>query len=425
MNFKSIEWLIAWRYLRAKRADGGVSAIAIISLIGIALGVFAMIATFAVRQGFRGEYVKTILGNDGHLTLYPSVYVNVEGAPILGIPDYQAMVANVSEVEGVDRVVPLVTGEALGSFGPQLGPTLVVGIDPMDFRKIDTIINNDQSYGDPLAFEGDGIAVGAGFARQLGITIGDKVKLTTINAVPSPFGTFPREYAYDVVYIVSSGNDFIDDRRVFITIEAAQSYFNLEGFASSIDVMVEDPEHIEKYEGAIFDATNGEVITRSWKQKNAGFLNGLKTEDRLMFILTGILVLVSTFTIVAGLIMLVKNKTADIAILRTMGFTRQSITHIFFLSGVILGLVGTLLGVLLSALFSVFFQPIFRFINLLLGGRAEDVYALQIIPNLHAELTWPIVIWSAVFAMALSVVITYFPARSASKLDPAEALRHG
>ncbi len=423
--FKSVEWLIAWRYLRAKRADGGVSAIAIISLIGIALGVFAMIATFSVRQGFRSEYVETILGNEGHGTVYPMVYDQSTGTSVLGIPNYDDVSAQIEGIDGVTQAVPLVTGQVMGTHNEQNAFMEVLGIEPEDFRSIRTITENALSRGDEADFGGEGIAIGAGVARQLGLVVGDTVTLTSANGVPSPFGSYPRQYAYRVAYVFASGNDFVDRMRVYVPMEAAQSYFNMEGFASHIDFLVKDPDNIENYVMPISETVGENATMRSWKQKNEGVLNGLKTEDRMMFILTAILVLVATFTIVAGLIMLVKNKTSDIAILRTMGFTRASVTRIFFLAGVTLGLIGTIFGVILGVLFSIYFQPIFTAINWMIGGGALDTWALQVIPNLHAELTWRIVINAVLLSMGLSIVITYFPARNAAKLDPAEALRHG
>ncbi len=423
--FKSVEWLIAWRYLRAKRADGGVSAIAIISLIGIALGVFAMIATFSVRQGFRSEYVQTILGNEGHGTVYPMVYDQSTGVNVLGIPYYTDMAEKIETVPGVEKAIPLVTGQVMGTYNEQNAFMEVLGIEPDDFREIKTITENPLSRGDAGEFGGDSIAIGAGVARSLGLVVGDTVTLTSANGVPSPFGSYPRQYAYRVAYNFDSGNDFVDRVRVYVPIEAAQSYFNLEGFASHIDYLVDDPDHIDNYTSPVLAVIGENATVRTWKQKNAGVLNGLQTEDRMMFILTAILVLVATFTIVAGLIMLVKNKTSDIAILRTMGFTRGSVTRIFFLAGVTLGLIGTILGVILGVLFAVYFQPIFTAINWMIGGGALDTWALQVIPNLHAELTWGIVLNAVLLSMGLSIVITYFPARNAAKLDPAEALRHG
>ncbi len=421
--FRSVEWLIAWRYLRSKRADGGVSVISVISLIGIALGVFAMIATFAVREGFRSEFVSTILGNEGHASVYHVWYYGEEKPK--GIADYEALSQSILSVEGVNKAVPLVEGQVMGSHLDARNFMQLRGIKPDDFRANKNITENELSRGDLDRFQGDGIALGLGAARNLGVEIGDKVTVTTASAVSTAFGSMARQYAYDVVYIFSSGNDFSDQARAYITMEDAQSFFNLEGYSSVIDLYVNEPDQIENYTTQIQNKIGDNYMLQSWKDKNATALRGLETEDRMMYILTGILVLVASFTIVAGIIMLVKNKTGDIAILRTMGYTKGAVTRIFFLAGVTLGAAGTALGVLLGILFHIFFQQIFRAINWIIGGGALDTWALQVIPNLQTELTPSIVIGASLFSLILSVIITYFPARSAAKLDPAEALRHG
>ncbi len=424
--FRKVEWLIAWRYLRSKRADGGVSSISIISLIGIALGVFALIATLSVRAGFRSEFVSTILGNEGHGQLHPTIYTeDNNGGQVLGIANYIELVDRVKTVEGVTSAMPIVNGQVMGEFNGRNIIVDVQGVEFSDFERIQSARDTSQQRGDLLDFKGDAIAIGQSMALSLGLQLGDNFTLTSANGVPSAFGSMPRVYTYTVVYIYDSGNNFVDRVRAYIPLEAAQSYFNLEGLASLIDFNVENPEDINDYVQPVGAAAGEGIFVTTWMQNNEGALNGLTTEDRLMYILTGILVLVATFTIAAGLIMLVKNKTGDIAILRTMGFTRRSITRIFFLAGVTLGFLGTMLGVFLGVMFAVFFQPIFNAINWIIGGGALDTWALNVIPNLHAELTWPMVIYSTLLAMGLSVVVTYFPARSASKLDPAEALRHG
>lgn len=423
--FSSVEWLLAWRYLRARRAEGGVSAISWIALIGVALGVFAMIATFSVREGFRGEYVRTILGNEGHASIYPSALLERDGVRLSGIENYTELAGALKGVEGVERAVPIVMGQVIATRGDIMKPVQIIGMAPEEYSSLETLIENPESAGDAHAYGGDAIALGRSLAYSLGVGVGDKIEFTTIGRFRTVIGFSPRVYIYDIAHIFSSGNDYVDGARAYVPIEAAQSYLDMEGLASQIEVDVANPHEIEASINNMGPHLGVDYFTRSWKEKNARVLSGLQTEDNLMFILTSILVLVATFTIVAGQIMLVKNKTRDIAILRTMGFSRGAITRIFFLVGVILGVIGTLIGVLLGTLFSIYFTPIFHFVNFLIGGGAENTWALSVIPNLKAELTPAILVRTVFLALFLSFLITYLPARSAARLDPAEALRHG
>ena len=424
--FAAIEWLIAWRYLRARKSEGGVSAISLIALIGISLGVAAMIITFAVRSGFRTEYVKTILGNEGHAEVQAIEAINIDGALKFGLPNFDNLSAEISTIEGVQSATPLIASQALITINQRDSFTEVLGIKPKEFLNNGNLVDNGRSYGAASEFtEGEFvIALGAQLAWSLGAQIGDTIILTSSSGVDTAFGSAPRQAGYRVVYIVSSGNDLVDRARVYLPFDKAQEYFNMEGLASRIDVRVDDPEEIEIYRAPVESKLGGRALMRNWKDKNANVLNGLRTEDNIMYILMSVLVLVSSFTIAAGLIMLVKNKTSDIAILRTMGFSRGRVMRIFFLAGVSLSIIGTVIGVLLGALFCFYFDQIFLFVNWIIGG-SDGVWALQVIDTLKAEWNWPSVLKTCALALGISIVITIFPARSAAKLDPAEALRHG
>ena len=425
-SFAFIEWLIAWRYLRARKSEGGVSAISMIALIGIALGVAAMIVTFAVRSGFRTEYVRTILGNEGHAEVQAIGPVEYNGAMILGLPDYANLANSIMTVEGVTSATPIIEGQVGISANDQNNFTEVMGIEPETFLSNGNLVENGRSYGESEKFKSGEfvIAIGQSLAWSLGVQIGDKVILTSPSGNDTAFGTAPRQAAYDVVYLVDSGNNFVDSARVYLPFDKAQEYFNLEEFASRIDIRVANPEGIESYRAPVEAKLQGKAFMRNWKEKNSHVLNGLKTEDNIMYILMSVLVLVASFTIAAGLIMLVKNKTSDIAILRTMGFSQSRVMRIFLLAGVILSIAGTVVGVVLAGLFCLFFDQIFLFVNWIIGG-SNDVWALQVVESLKAEWNWVSVFKTCALALFISIVITIFPARSAAKLDPAEALRHG
>lgn len=422
---KAVEWAIAWRYLRAKRAEGGVSTISWIAFIGIALGVFAMIATFSVREGFRAEYIRTILGNSGHGVIYPTTQIQTVNGSQLGFYDYENLKTAITAVEGITQATPMITGQVEISLGEAKTYVEVIGISGDDFRAIDTIANNPLSQGNIEEFQGYGVALGQGVAAQIGAQINDQVVIATFGEVQTAFGMMPRIDAFDVRYIYSSGNDYRDRATIYMPFEKAQEFFNMEALASVIEYQVERPDEIETYTDQLYEILGDFAYIRTWKERYSGPLTALRTEDNLMFILTSILVLVSTFTIVAGLIMLVKNKTADIGILRTMGFSKGAITRIFFYVGLILGIIGTITGVFLGIVFVVYFDAIFDFVNWIIGGGAETTYALQSVPDLEAKLTWGIVLRAVCMSMGLALIITYFPARNAAKLDPVEALHNG
>ncbi len=424
--FSSIEWMIAFRYLRSRKSEGGASSIVIIALLGIALGVAAMIVTFAVREGFRVEYVRTILGNQAHATVQTFDNLEVDGQRILGLPNYEVYAQSLGEIEGVNSAVPVVRRQAMISANQVPAFTEVFGVRVEEFEQNDRLVNNMRSFGNIESFQSGQyvIALGEGIARQLGVTIGDKVLLTTASAVETAFGSFPREAAYDVVYIIDSGDQFVDGARVYVPIDMAQSFFNLEGYATQIDLRVEDAEQIGNYRGAVEVRLDGIAFMRDWKQNNFRILEGLKTEDNVVYILTSVLVIVSCFSIAAGLIMLVKNKTSDIAILRTMGFSRGRVMRIFLLAGLTLAVLGNILGVILASMLCYFFDQIFIFVSKLTGGF-DAMWAFQVIENLNPVWSWPTVMSTCLLALTISGLISIWPASSAARLDPVEALRHG
>ncbi len=346
--FAPFEWMIAWRYLRARRAEGGVSVMTWISLIGITLAVFALIATLAVRSGFRAEFVDTILGANAHVTLYNLATVDDRGVPLIGIPDYTEMAARVAQVPGVTQVAPLVRGQVMANKGQANTGVEIYGIDPADLAEIPRIANPETAQGD-LANFGQGIAIGSGVAQALRVGLGDRIKIISPNGVKTAFGTSPRVNAYDVVYIFTAGRYDIDRTRAYLPLAEAQSFFNREGVADELEVMVEDPDRVDGMVQPLLNAAGDRAMAWTWRDASSSFLNALDIEDRVMFVILSILVLIAAMNIVSGLIMLVKNKGRDIGILRTMGLSEGSILRVFFICGAFTGIIGTAMGVILGA----------------------------------------------------------------------------
>ncbi|WP_065328888.1 lipoprotein-releasing ABC transporter permease subunit [Tritonibacter mobilis] len=420
--FSRFEWMIAWRYLRARRSEGGVSVMTWISLIGITLAVFALIATLAVRSGFRSEFVGTILGANAHATIYAHGEVTDAGTLDRRITDYAALAEAVGQVPGVLQAAPLIKGQVMASRGDRNAGVQVYGIHAADLAEIPGVAQSDVAYGDLDRFD-EGIAIGSGVARALGLSIGDKVKLISPNGVKTAFGTSPRVNAYEVVYVFTAGRYDIDNTRAYLPFAEAQSYFNREGAADEIEVMVDDPERVDQYILPLVQAAGQGYGVWSWRDSSGGFLRALEVEDNVMFVILSILVLIATMNIVSGLIMLVKNKGRDIGILRTIGLSEGSVMRVFFICGSITGVIGTLLGVILGCLFAIYIDPIFSFVNYVMGGGVWDP-SIRGIYALPAELRAGDVTKAVGLSLGLSFVVTIFPARRAARLNPVEALRY-
>lgn len=420
--FAPFEWKIAWRYLRARRAEGGVSVMTWISLIGITLAVFALIATLAVRSGFRSEFVGTILGANAHVTVYTAGEVDAQGRVDRTLADFDGMASRIAQVPGVERAAPLVKGQVLLTSGERSTGVEVFGIRPDDLLSLPGVADSEQAIGDLSQFE-NGIAIGSGVARAIGATVGDRIRMTSPNGVKTAFGTSPRVNAYDVVYVFSAGRYDIDRTRVYMPFAEAQSFFNREGVADEIEVMVERPEDMNPVLFPILEAAGGRSQLWTWQDASGGFLRALEVEDNVMFIILSILVLIAAMNIVSGLIMLVKNKGRDIGILRTIGLSEGSVLRVFFICGAFTGIIGTAMGVILGCLFALYIDPIFSFVNFVMGGGVWDP-AIRGIYALPAELHLNDVLKAVGLSLGLSFLVTYFPARRAARLNPVEALRY-
>ncbi|OSP56428.1 lipoprotein-releasing ABC transporter permease subunit [Pseudoruegeria sp. SK021] len=421
--FSRFEWLIAWRYLRAKRAEGGVSVMTWISLIGIALAVFALIATLAVRAGFRAEFVDTILGANAHASYYSVTYLNEAGQAVRTIPDYEEVAARIRDVPGVLRAAPLVTGEVLSSAMGRNAGVQVMGIAQENLLALPRIVDPQTGYGDISRYD-DGVAIGSGVAQILGISVGDQIKLISPDGAKTPFGTSPRVGVYEVVYVFSAGRWDIDRTRIYMPFTAAQDFFNRDGVADEVEVILDDPEQIDRVLPDLWQVAGPNGLFQTWKDTSGAFLRALDVEDNVMFVLLSVLVLIAAMNIVSGLIMLVKNKQADIGILRTIGLTEGSIMRIFFICGASVGVIGTLAGVVLGCLFALWIDPIFAMVNSLSGGDVWDP-SVRGIYYLPARLNPRDVLTAVGLSLTLSCVVTIFPARRAARLNPVEALRHG
>ena len=420
--FAAYEWMIALRYLRAKRAEGGVSAMTWISFIGITLAVFALIATMAVRSGFRAEFVDTILGANAHVTVYKAATVNADGQMDRGIYEYEAIAKALRKVPGVQRVAPLVKGQVMASNSGRNAGVQVFGITLENLLTLPRIARPETSSGDINRFQ-SGIAIGSGVARELGVIVGDRIKLMSPDGVKTAFGISPRVKSYQVEYIFTAGRYDIDRTRVYMPFAAAQSYFNSEAAADEFEVMVVTPELVDDLLPALLDAGGDNALVWSWRQASGSFLRALTIEDNVMFIIMSILVLIAAMNIVSGLIMLVKNKGRDIGILRTMGLSQGAVMRIFFICGASTGILGTFFGVLLGVVFTLYIDTVFSAVNYIAGGGVWDP-SIRGLYEVPAKLQLGDVVTAILLSLSLSFGVTILPARRAARLNPVEALRY-
>ncbi|MEM9196475.1 MAG: ABC transporter permease [Pseudomonadota bacterium] len=419
--FAGHEMLLAWRYLRARRREGGVSVMTWISLIGITLAVFALVATLAVRTGFRTEFTDTILGANAHVSLY-----RFEEGRTQPIDMFDAAAQQVLAVEGVIRAAPLVRGQVIATAMGRNAPVEVIGQRLADVQALPRIAQPELARGDLARLE-EGIALGEGLARELGVFVGDSITLISPDGVRTPMGvTAPRITHFEVVYIFKVGRPDIDRVRAYLPLAAAQLFFNHAGTVDEIEVMVAAPDRLgtRTDPGALYAAIAAAATLApwSWKDANGGFLEALALEDNVMLIVMSILGLVAALNITSGLVMLVKNKGRDVGILRTMGLSEGAVLRVFFICGALVGVTGTVFGLILGCLFAIYIDPIFALVTGLTGGGwSPEKYGISQVP---AQLVWWDVARAAGLSLALSFLVTLFPARRAARMNPVEALRY-
>jgi len=420
--FSAFEWMIAWRYIRARRAEGGVSVMTWISLVGITLAVFALIATLSVRAGFREEFIDTILGANAHVTVYQDSVI--EGTDITRqvIEGYADLSQRLGQIEGVSRAAPVVRGQVMLNAGNENAGIEIYGIAAGDLASLPRIADPATGMGDIARFD-EGIALGSGAARELGVAIGDKVRVISPNGARTPMGQSPRVSAYEVTYIFTAGRYDIDRTRAYLPLSEAQLFFNRDGVVDEIEVMVEDPDNVQELLPEILDMAGPTAFLWTWRDSAGAFLRALTVEDNVMFVILSILVLIASMNIISGLIMLVKNKGRDIGILRTMGLTEGSVLRVFFICGSFTGLIGTAMGVILGCLFAIYIDPIFSFVNYVAGGGIWDP-SIRGIYALPAQLQAGDVLSAVALSLGLSFIVTIFPARRAARMNPVEALRY-
>jgi lipoprotein-releasing system permease protein len=413
MIFGSFERMVAFRYLRARRQEGFVSVIAIFSLLGIALGVATLIIVMSVMNGFRADLIGRILGLNGHLGVYGA------GA---ALPKFDALAAKVRAVPGIVSATPLVEGQVMATSQAGAAGALVRGIRPDDIRAR-ALIASHIVAGSLADFGDDNIAIGDRLAQRLGLTVGGRITLISPEGTDTPFGTMPRLKTYTIAALFDVGFYEYDNSFVYVPLDAAQVFFRMGDAVSYLEVFVADADRAAEVANQIAASAGVPVRVLDWQRANGSLVNAVEIERNVMFLILTLIIVVAAFNIISGMIMMVKDKGRDIAILRTMGASRGMILRIFVLSGASIGVVGTLAGFGLGLLITKNLEAIRQFLQTVLHVElfSAEIYFFTRIP---AHIDRGEVGMVVIMALVLSFLATLYPSWRAARLDPVEGLRY-
>jgi len=412
--FSSFVWSVAGRYLKARRSDRFISVIAGFAFLGIALGVMVLIVVMAVMNGFRVELLSRVLGVNGHAMVY-----GYEGE----ITDYDALTDKIRAIPGVTKASPLIEGQVMATNRDRAGGAVLRGVTERSLRENDYVAPNIVD-GTLDGFEdGRGVAVGLQLANKLGLAIGDSITLISPQGTATPFGTAPRVVAYEVTAIFEVGVYDYDNAFIFMPLPEAQIYFRLYDAAGAIEVFVDDPDNIDAVSREIAQVSVDYGAVTDWRQLNQSLFTALQVERNVMFIILTLIVAIAAVNIISSMIILVKDKAKDIAILKTMGASSRSLMQIFMIAGGSIGFLGTTTGLILGIIVTENIQPIQTFIQ-----SFSDVNLwspeIRFLTEMPAEMKTGEVVTTVVISFVISFLATLFPSARAARLDPVEILRN-
>lgn len=412
--FTKTERLLAFRYLKSRKRTGFVSVIAGFSFLGIMLGVATLIIVMSVMNGFRSELMGRVLGLNGQMGVYPEWGDKLD--------DYETRMKIVSDIDGVERVVPVIDAQVMASADEASSGVMVRGMRAEDF--INRPILKDKYRGTPLTeFSGNQVILGYRLARRLGLRAGDSLTLISPKGNITAFGTIPKMKSYRVLGTFDTAMFEYDDNYIFMPLDEAKSFFKMEDKVSHLEVFVPDMARLDDVLRTAVDKIDAGAMVYDWRHTNQAFFNAVEVERNVMFLILTLIIIVAAFNMISGLIMLVQDKAKDIAILRTMGLTRGGIQRVFLMSGLTVGFIGTLAGVILGLTFSYNIDAIKEWLEGLSGKElfSAEIYFLSHLP---AEVNLREVIVVAVMSLTLSLLATLYPSWKAGRTDPVEALRY-
>lgn len=412
--FSPFEWLLASRYLRARRKEGFISVIAGFSFLGIMLGVATLIIVMAVMNGFRKDLFSKILGLNGHIVVY-----KVGDA----FTDYEDMAKKLGVVPGVKSAIPLVEGQIMVSSPVNALGGLVRGMSEDSLKHLPLIYDNVR-FGTLQDFDKQtGVAIGMRMAAALRVNVGDTITILSARGAATPFGNAPRSKPYVITAVFELGMSEYDKTMIFMPLAEAQKYFGKSGEADVLEVVVDDPERVTAFKEELMKAGGPTIAMSDWRQRNETFFSVLEVERNVMFIILSLIILVAALNIISGMMMLVKDKGRDIAVLRTMGATKGAVMRVFLITGASIGITGTFAGLLLGIIFCKYIEEIRQFVSWVTGAGVfnPEVYYLTKLP---ADINPRETMFIVIMALVLSVLATLYPSWRASRLDPVEALRY-
>ncbi|MBV6632611.1 MAG: lipoprotein-releasing ABC transporter permease subunit [Alphaproteobacteria bacterium] len=411
--FNRFERLMAFRYLRARRREGFISVIAVFSLLGIALGVATLIVVMSVMNGFRDELLSRVLGLNGHANIR-----DVAGQ----MANYDDLIGLVGPVEGVVRAFPVIEGQGLITQRGNATGVVVRGMRPEDLMN-KPVVGEALSRGDYAGLADGGIAIGSRLAQRFGLDVGSTLSLISPKGNPTPFGTMPRAQGFEVVAIFDVGMFEYDSGFAFISLDAAQTFLRLGDTVSAVELFVENPDRVNATLQDVYEQVGPGVRLVPWQQINGSFFNALQVERNVMFLILTLIIIVAAFNIISGLIMLVKDKGRDIAILRTMGASRGAVMRIFLLTGSSLGIIGTIVGLILAMLITENLAAIQVWLESVSGSTVWDP-TIRFLTRIPSKTDWGEVVAVVAMSLVLSFLATLYPSWRAARLDPVEALRY-
>lgn len=417
MMFSQSEKLIAFRFFCSKRKEKFISVNTVFAFLGITLGVATLIIVMSVMNGFRVELVKRILGVNAHITIYSSEK---------NLNDYEELISELENIPEILTANPIIDTHGMITKGEIAAAALVKAMHKIDLVN-KKLISNNIVAGNLNNFANSGqIVIGNRLARKLGVVIGDKVNLIAPNSNKTIFGMVPRLKEYQIVAIFRVGMHEYDSNAIFIPFEIGQTQFGFKNSASAIEIMTNDSENTLIIGNKIYNQlmpVNKDIVVNDWQDMNHSFINALKVERNVMFLILSLIIIVAAFNIISSLIMLVNDKVKHIALLRTMGMSQRSITKIFFINGALIGAIGTILGSLVGVSFAYNIDTIKRFLEKLTGATLFDpiIYFLTDLPSEVNLFTVTIVV---IVSLLICFLAAIYPARKAAKLEPAEVLRY-